>query len=175
MKRPVVARNQAHGHLACAASALPMSYDNWTATSPLYVLHRWYKNAPVFTLQREARIPTFRLRKPLSMGSLMMGRMFRLTPNGVLMVHEWLTGVQLRHFRTTCAVHIENCEGWWLSGCCGSVAEHCLHKPGVLGSIPGNCRPFHFALFSHQNSYKTLYFQREARISACRCGHLCQP
>ena len=33
------------GHLACAASALPLSYDNRTATSPnnpLYVLHRWY-------------------------------------------------------------------------------------------------------------------------------------
>ena len=27
-------------------------------------------------------------------------------------------------FRTTCAVYIEDCEGWWLSGCCGSVAEH---------------------------------------------------
>ena len=25
---------------------------------------------------------------------------------------------------TTCAVHIEDCNGWWLSGCCGSVAEH---------------------------------------------------
>ena len=25
--------------------------------------------------------------------------------------------------RTTCAVHIEDCEGWWLSGCHGSVAE----------------------------------------------------
>ena len=33
------------GHLACAASALPLSYDNRTTTSPhnpLYVLHRWY-------------------------------------------------------------------------------------------------------------------------------------
>ena len=30
------------GYLACAASALPLSYDNWKATSPLYVLHRWY-------------------------------------------------------------------------------------------------------------------------------------
>ena len=32
------------GHLACAASALPLSYDNQTTTSPhnpLYVLHRW--------------------------------------------------------------------------------------------------------------------------------------
>ena len=29
----------------------------------------------------------------------------------------------LRHFSTTCAVHIEDCGGWWLSGCCNSVAE----------------------------------------------------
>ena len=32
---------------------------------------------------------------------------------------------------TICAVHIEDCEGWWLSGCCGSVAEHWWLKPGV--------------------------------------------
>ena len=33
------------GHLVCAASTLPLSYDNRTITSPhnpLYVLHRWY-------------------------------------------------------------------------------------------------------------------------------------
>ena len=64
---------------------------------------------------------------------------------------EWLLGVQLRHFSTTCAVHIEDCEGWWLSGCRSSVAEHWLHKPGVLGSIPGDCWPFHFPLFSPHN------------------------
>ena len=31
-------------HLACVVSALPLSYDNQTTTSPhkpLYVLHRW--------------------------------------------------------------------------------------------------------------------------------------
>ena len=31
-------------HLVCAASVLPLSYDNQTTTSPhnpLYVLHRW--------------------------------------------------------------------------------------------------------------------------------------
>ena len=39
--------------------------------------------------------------------------------------------------------NIEDCEGWWLSGCCSSVAEHWLHKPGILGSIPGDCQPFH--------------------------------
>ena len=31
-----------------------------------------------------------------------------------------------------------------------TVAEH-LHKPGVLGSIPGGCRPFHFPLFAPHN------------------------
>ena len=34
-------------------------------------------------------------------------------------------------FSTTCAVHIEDCEGWWLSGCHGSVAEHWRLKPEV--------------------------------------------
>ena len=32
------------GHLACAASALPLSYNNQTTTSSrnlLYVLHKW--------------------------------------------------------------------------------------------------------------------------------------
>ena len=29
------------------------------------------------------------------------------------------------------AVHIEDCEGWWLSGCHGSVAEHWQLKPEV--------------------------------------------
>ena len=31
----------------------------------------------------------------------------------------------------TCAVHIEECEGWWLSGCRGSVAKHWQLKPEV--------------------------------------------
>ena len=72
----------------------------------------------------------FRLRKPLGMGSLLVKRI----PNGVLTAHtEWLPGVQLRHFSPSCAVHIEDYEGWWLSGCRSSVAEHWVHKPGVLG------------------------------------------
>ena len=83
---------------------------------------------------------------------LLMERIFRSTPNGVLDAHtEWLPGVRLRHYSTTCAVHIQNCVGWWLSGCRSSVAEHRLHKPDVLGSIPSNCRPFHFPLFSPLN------------------------
>ena len=48
------------------------------------------------------------------------------------------------------SLHIEDCEGWWLSGCCGSVAEHWLHKPGVLGSISGDCLPFYFPLYVRQ-------------------------
>ena len=50
-----------------------------------------------------------------------------------------------RHFSTTCAVHTEDCEGVWLSDCHGSVVEHWLHKPGVLGSILGGCKPLFFA------------------------------
>ena len=64
---------------------------------------------------------------------------------------EWLAGVRLRHFSTTCAVYIEDCEGWWLSGCRSSVADHRLHKPGALGSIPGGCWPFYFPLFCLKN------------------------
>ena len=44
----------------------------------------------------------------------------------------------------TCGINIEDCESWWLSGRRSSVAEQWLHKPGVLGSIPGDCRPLHF-------------------------------
>ena len=68
-----------------------------------------------------------------------------------LPLHELRQVLQLRHFSPTCAVHIEDCGGWWLSGCRSSVAEHWPHKPGVLGSIPGGCRPFHFPLFSPHN------------------------
>ena len=32
-------------------------------------------------------------------------------------------------FSTTCAVHIEDCGGWWLFGCHESVAEHWWLKP----------------------------------------------
>ena len=40
-----------------------------------------------------------------------------------------VAGVRLRHFSTSYAVYIEDCEGWWLSGCRSS---------------------FHFPLFSPQ-------------------------
>ena len=87
-----------------------------------------------------------------------MGRIFRSTHNGVLTAHtKWLPGVRLRHFSTTCAVYIEDCEGWWLSGCHSSVAEYWQHKPGVLGLIPGGFQPFHFPLFSPQIHLISLY------------------
>ena len=42
----------------------------------------------------------------------------------------WLLGVWLKYmFSTTCAVHIEDCEGWWLLG---GHSSHWLLKPGVL-------------------------------------------
>ena len=43
---------------------------------------------------------------------------------------------------------MKDCGGWWLSGCCSSVAEHWLHKPSILGLICSDCRPFHFPLSS---------------------------
>ena len=75
----------------------------------------------------------------------------------------WLVQPVLCHWATSGQppVHIEDCEGWWLhvrlSSCCSSVAEHWLHKPGVLGSIPGDCQPFHLPLFSPHNIYISLY------------------
>ena len=39
-----------------------------------------------------------------------------------------------------------DCKGWWSSSCRSSVAEHWLHKPGVLGSISNKCQLFPFTL-----------------------------
>ena len=39
----------------------------------------------------------------------------------------------------------------WLSSCRSSVAEHWVHKPGILGLISDDCWPFHFPLFSSQH------------------------
>ena len=55
-------------------------------------------------------------------------------------------------------VHVEDCEGWWLSGCCGLVAEHWWLKPeSVLGSTPSNCRPFYFPLFLPHNYHLSSF------------------
>ena len=42
-----------------------------------------------------------------------------------------VAGCVTEAFSTTYAVHIEDCEGWWLAGCRGSVAEHWRLKPEV--------------------------------------------
>ena len=67
-------------------------------------------------------------REPMLSGFFSLYKCLELLPH-----IEWLPGVQLRHFSPTCAVHIEDCGGWWLSGCCSSVAEHWLHKPKCPG------------------------------------------
>ena len=52
---------------------------------------------------------------------------------------EW--GCATEAFSTSCAVHIEDCEDWWLFSWCVSVAESALatQAEGVLGSNHGNC------------------------------------
>ena len=58
---------------------------------------------------------------------------------------------------------------WWLSVVYSSVAEHWLHNPGVLGSIPCDYRPFCFLLKT--SSYLLiLSYQRVGRLSICRDG-----
>ena len=62
-------------------------------------------------------------------------------PNRILKaLTEWLPGVQLRHFSTICAVHIEDC------GCLAVmaqyVADHWQLKPRALGSIPSSMPTF---------------------------------
>ena len=47
------------------------------------------------------------------------------------------------------AVNIEDCKSWWLSDCSGRALV--AQARGVLGSTPGDCRPFHFSLFSPHN------------------------
>ena len=84
-----------------------------------------------------------------------------------------LLGVRLRHFSTACAVYIEDCESWWLSGCHSLVAAHWLHKPGVLGLILGDYRPFHFPPFCLKK-YLSLdcmpVLHQIAPIAVKRCG-----
>ena len=62
----------------------------------------------------------------------------------------WDWGIQYHLWRAC----IEDCEGWLLSRCCGSVAEHWLHKLRVMGLIPG-C--FSLSLFSPQRTSNLFY------------------
>ena len=59
---------------------------------------------------------------------------------------------------STCAVHIEDCEGWWLSGCCGSVAEHWRLKSEVSWvRLPVTGKFFTF-LYFHLITPKFIYY-----------------
>ena len=52
------------------------------------------------------------------------------------------------------AVYTEDCEGWWSSGCRGSVAEHWGLKSEVSWvQLPAAAGLFHFPLFSPHNIY----------------------
>ena len=53
----------------------------------------------------------------------------------------------------------EDCEGWWLSSCRGSVAEHWRLKPEVSWvRLPAAASLFHFPLFSPHNIQIHLLF-----------------
>ena len=68
----------------------------------------------------------------------------------VLIVNESIMAMSCMH-QGLLGIHTKDCEGWWSSDCCGSVAEHWRLKPEVLGSTPGDCRPFHFLLLLPHN------------------------
>ena len=88
--------------MACSTIALQQSYDS-QETPALTILFMY---SPVVIAQ-SLFITTI-------MGSLLMEKIFQSAPNEVLMAHtEWLPGVQLRHFRTTC----EEYDGWCFSSC----------------------------------------------------------
>ena len=94
------------------------------------------------------------------MGSFLTERIFQSTPNGVLMCVT-------EAFSSIGAVHIEfyDCGGWWLSGCCGSVAEHWRLKPEVYWvQLPVTAGFFTFLYFRLMTS-KFIFFQREAKCS----------
>ena len=68
-------------------------------------------------------------------------------------------------FSTTCAVHIEDCGGWWSSGCHGSVTEYWRFKPEVSWvRLLGAACLFTFLFFCLITS-KFIYFQCETRCS----------
>ena len=74
---------------------------------------------------------------------------------------EWLPGMRLRHFSTTCAVRVENCGGWWLSSC------HRLS--GRALAAQARCPEFNsqrLPAFSLSSIFASqhLLFQQEARV-----------
>ena len=58
-----------------------------------------------------------------------------------------------------------NCEGWWLSGCCNSVAECWQLKPEVSWVRLLVTTDFFTFLYFRLITSEFIYFQREARCS----------
>ena len=84
------------------------------------------------------------------MGSFLMER--TSTANQVLIAHaEWLPGVRLSIQYHLCSTYREDCEGWWLSGCCGSMAEHSCKPEVSQVQLLVTAGAFHFSLFSSFN------------------------
>ena len=79
----------------------------------------------------------------------------------------------MRDFSPTCAVRVKDCEGWWLSGCVAqwqSTAR--LHKPGVLGSIPGDYWPIYCVYAENHLITNTCSLNLQAPDSEAMCFHL---
>ena len=88
-------------------------------------------------------------------------------------------------FSTICAVHIEDYEGWWLSSCHGSVAQHWQLKPEVSWVwLPAAAGLFTFLYFQHEgrcseniNHYGQhilhTWFHNAASIAVLRKTALC--
>ena len=69
------------------------------------------------------------------------------TPDNLSMFHQ--NSVRCRPENT------EDCEGWWFSGCHGSVAEHWWLKPEVSWvRLQATAGLFHFPLISFHNIYR---------------------
>ena len=125
------------GHLACAASALPLSYVQWPNNHQHSQTSKFISGWPLTEFWWH----------------ILSG----------CRVWDWGTSVPPVACMLDCSC-TEDCEGWLLSRCCGSVAEHWLHKLRVMGLIPGCCQPFHFPLFSPQRTSNLSLFQQEARV-----------
>ena len=58
-----------------------------------------------------------------------------------------------------------HCEGWWLSGCRSSVAEHWLHKPGVLDLILATASLFTSSNFASKQLNSLYALQCMAKVA----------
>ena len=137
--------NPGHLWLNWAASVLPLSHDGRTTTNPhnsLYVLHLF------IYFQHEARCSEHLEWENHSGWVLSWWREFPVNPSRSSDGTYWVAARCVTEaFSTTWAVYIEDCENWWSSGCCGSVAEHWWLKSEVSWVWLLACWPFHFPLF----------------------------